>query len=246
MRARELRSNATGPERAMWQLLRRRRLGYKFRRQHPMFGWILDFWCPELALAIEVDGPDHDDPEQAAADEHRDATLADRGVTTLRVPAAKVVDEPAWTRQQIRGVIEQVAAGKAGRQGESGAEPDAGAEPASSGAEPETPNGAGSERLAVDVRSVLSYLNDLAGTAYQPGPETAYLEERLLEGWTPEQCEQAIEAAMGRRGELGELHPRRVFSRRWFNELRRQRAEGRANLDWINEAAVEVGEEVLA
>ncbi len=105
------------------------------------------------------------------------------------------------------------------------AELGAGEEPAS-GAEPDT------EDLD-DVRSVLGYLNDLLGTAYVPGPDSRYLEERLAEGWSLEACEHVIEAAMARRDELGDLQPQRVFSKHWFSELHAQGATGKASRDWL-------------
>ena len=60
--ARTQRKAMTGAERALWQHLRGRAFGgYKFRRQHVLGPYILDFYCPELHLAIEVDGSPHAD-----------------------------------------------------------------------------------------------------------------------------------------------------------------------------------------
>lgn len=57
---RDFRKNPTKAEACLWEILRSKQLeGYKFRRQHPMKGYILDFYCPELKLAIEVDGQIH-------------------------------------------------------------------------------------------------------------------------------------------------------------------------------------------
>lgn len=83
---------------------------------------------------------------------------------------------------------------------------------------PDAESGTGTGADPAHVRSVLGYLNDLAGTAYQPGHDSEYLAERLAEGWTVEKCEQAIEAALASE-ELDDVHPRRVFSRRWFSSL---------------------------
>jgi len=61
-RARELRANATIPERVLWGLLRDRRFaGVKFRRQHPVGPYVVDFYCPSHAFVIELDGRSHDD-----------------------------------------------------------------------------------------------------------------------------------------------------------------------------------------
>jgi very-short-patch-repair endonuclease len=65
-RVRELRCNATDAEHLMWQLLRNRQLdGWKFRRQHPVGKYILDFYCHEAHLAVELDGSQHAELEQA-------------------------------------------------------------------------------------------------------------------------------------------------------------------------------------
>jgi adenine-specific DNA-methyltransferase len=61
-RARALRRNATFPERVLWGLLRDRRLsGVKFRRQHPVGPYVVDFYCPSHRLVVELDGRSHDD-----------------------------------------------------------------------------------------------------------------------------------------------------------------------------------------
>jgi very-short-patch-repair endonuclease len=61
-RARELRANATSPERILWGMLRDRRFaGVKFRRQHPIGPYVVDFYCPSHGLVVELDGMSHDD-----------------------------------------------------------------------------------------------------------------------------------------------------------------------------------------
>jgi very-short-patch-repair endonuclease len=85
-RARKLRKQMSPPEVRLWQCLRRRQLeGLKFRRQHPMGPWILDFFCAERSLAVEVDGWIHERADNPARDARRDAWLADRGVRVFRV-----------------------------------------------------------------------------------------------------------------------------------------------------------------
>jgi very-short-patch-repair endonuclease len=78
------------PEVMLWQALRQRPGGFKFRRQCPQAGYSLDFACLEARLAIEVDGDVHDFEEQAARDEQRDRILAEAGFATLRIAAAEV------------------------------------------------------------------------------------------------------------------------------------------------------------
>ncbi len=84
-RARELRSNMTVGEKALWQRLRKKQImGYDFDRQKPMDQFIVDFYCKALALAIEVDGSVHDSPEAKLRDQERQARLEQLGVRFLR------------------------------------------------------------------------------------------------------------------------------------------------------------------
>jgi very-short-patch-repair endonuclease len=92
-RARMFRQSPTSAEAALWGDLRRRAVGgFRFRRQHIIAGYIVDFYCPGLRLAIEVDGGVHD--TQRELDERRTRHLAQLGVTVLRVPNARVFSEP--------------------------------------------------------------------------------------------------------------------------------------------------------
>ena len=81
--ARSLRRHSTPAEAKLWEALRGRRLaGYKFRRQHPVGRFILDFYCPELKLAIEVDGEIHE--YQPDYDKARTAQIEAWGDRVLR------------------------------------------------------------------------------------------------------------------------------------------------------------------
>jgi very-short-patch-repair endonuclease len=82
---RELRRRSTASEVALWRLLRAHRFaGIKFRRQHPVGSYVLDFYCPQHRLAIELDGGQHFQPAGQASDEHRTRYLASRGIKVLR------------------------------------------------------------------------------------------------------------------------------------------------------------------
>ena len=82
--AANLRSNATRPEQALWYRLRRSRLaGLKFRRQHVVGPYIVDFYCPARRLAVEVDGESH--VGRGEEDAERDAFLRSQGMTVLHV-----------------------------------------------------------------------------------------------------------------------------------------------------------------
>jgi very-short-patch-repair endonuclease len=83
--ARNLRQSSTDAEQLLWRLLRNRGLtGHKFRRQHPVPPYILDFYCDSKKLAIELDGGQHNTDEARAHDEIRSNFLTERGITVLR------------------------------------------------------------------------------------------------------------------------------------------------------------------
>ena len=63
-RRRELRSQGTTTEKILWNVLRDNRTGYKFKRQHSIGGYILDFYCAEKHLIIEIDGGIHNSKDQ--------------------------------------------------------------------------------------------------------------------------------------------------------------------------------------
>ena len=83
--SRRLRREMTDGEARLWQFLRGRRLdGLRFRRQHAFGSFILDFYCPECRLAIELDGAVHADPDQHQHDIERQAALEAEGIAVLR------------------------------------------------------------------------------------------------------------------------------------------------------------------
>ncbi|WLT40533.1 endonuclease domain-containing protein (plasmid) [Synechocystis sp. B12] len=82
-RAKELRKNQTPSEQILWECLRDRRLGgAKFRRQHNIGSYIVDFYCHDARLVVEVDGPIHD--RQQERDENRDRWLMQQGLQVVR------------------------------------------------------------------------------------------------------------------------------------------------------------------
>ena len=91
-RARDLRRRLTLPEVLLWQALRGRKLGgARFRRQHPVGPYILDFYCEAARLAVEVDGDCHNDPDRMAHDARRTEWLARSGIGVHRIPAREVL-----------------------------------------------------------------------------------------------------------------------------------------------------------
>jgi very-short-patch-repair endonuclease len=88
--ARNLRANATEAEAKLWYYLRNRQMrGFHFRRQHPLGSYILDFYCAEKNLVIEVDGSQHFETQHAARDAQRSAHLEELGLTVLRFDNAR-------------------------------------------------------------------------------------------------------------------------------------------------------------
>jgi very-short-patch-repair endonuclease len=83
--ARQFRKKETWAEKLVWRWLRARRFnGYKFRRQHPIGNYYLDFFCEEAELAIELDGSQHGYPDKQNHDAEREKFLKSRGIKTLR------------------------------------------------------------------------------------------------------------------------------------------------------------------
>jgi very-short-patch-repair endonuclease len=104
--ARKLRQTATDAEQLLWQLLRNRQVNHaKFRRQHPMGQYILDFYCHPLKLAIELDGSQHNEPEQQQYDEQRTLWLNQQGIQVLRFWNNQVLLETEAVMDVIYGAV---------------------------------------------------------------------------------------------------------------------------------------------
>ena len=100
----------TKPERLLWSKLSRDQIGFQFRRQDPFGPYILDFYCPELFVAIEIDGEIHQ--LKRAKDEIRDTYLMTHRVTVLRFSAKSVLKSPESVAQQIKNYLEELAASR--------------------------------------------------------------------------------------------------------------------------------------
>jgi very-short-patch-repair endonuclease len=100
-RARALRKKMTLPEVVLWQHLRQRPDKLKFRRQHPAGPYVLDFYCEEARLCIEIDGVAHDFGDVPAADARRDRWLAESGIRTIRFAATDVL-------KNLEGVLQLI------------------------------------------------------------------------------------------------------------------------------------------
>jgi very-short-patch-repair endonuclease len=111
--ARRLRRNLSPPEARLWNRLRTRSPGTPvFRRQHPIGRYVLDFYCAEARLAVEIDGLSHDLGDRPQRDANRDAWLKARGLTVMRVAASEAMrnaDEAADAI--VRMATEMIRAG---------------------------------------------------------------------------------------------------------------------------------------
>ena len=100
--ARELRQVETETEKIMWESLRGKRLnGLKFRRQHPYEHYVLDFFCVEHQLAVELDGSVHDVLDQVAYDEERTRFLNEHGLRVIRFRNEEVKKNLSKVLQKI-------------------------------------------------------------------------------------------------------------------------------------------------
>lgn len=89
------------PEKKLWALLRNQKMGVKFRRQHGIGHYIVDFYCVELKLVIEVDGDSHFSEEAKMYDTIRDDFISSLGITTIRVKNDEVM-------KNIEGIFEKI------------------------------------------------------------------------------------------------------------------------------------------
>jgi very-short-patch-repair endonuclease len=109
-RCRILRRQATYPEQLLWRLLRNRQLnGYKFRRQHVLGRFVLDFYCDQAKLVVEIDGGGHGEHDQMGRDAHRSAELQAQGIRVLRFWNYEVMEQTAEVLEAILRVLEERA-----------------------------------------------------------------------------------------------------------------------------------------
>jgi very-short-patch-repair endonuclease len=100
--ARDLRQHMTDAEQRLWHCLRGKQLdGFRFRKQHPITRFVLDFYCPEVRLAIEIDGSQHNTALARASDEECTRFLKARGIRVLRCWNHEVL-------QDLPGVLERI------------------------------------------------------------------------------------------------------------------------------------------
>ena len=114
-RARELRRNMTETEKFVWYRIRREKLGgYKFRRQHPVGPYIVDFVCLERKLVLELDGGQH--AEQVEYDQKRTAWLESRGFRVFRLWNVEVPSEWEAAADRLWQLLEEFVPPVSGEQ----------------------------------------------------------------------------------------------------------------------------------
>ncbi|WP_242926448.1 endonuclease domain-containing protein [Pontibacter vulgaris] len=104
-----LRSNLTPAEEELWRLLRKHKVGgRKFRRQHSIGSYIVDFYCASEKLVIEVDDSVHDTIEAIGNDQIRDENLQLLGYKVIRIRNSEVFDKPEMVLQKISAAFKTI------------------------------------------------------------------------------------------------------------------------------------------
>lgn len=95
----------TKAEEILWQELRRKKLGVRFLRQFSVDAYVLDFYCPELKLAIEVDGVTHGTDDEIEYDKYREETIMNLDIKFLRFTNAEVYNNIEKVLGRIKNTI---------------------------------------------------------------------------------------------------------------------------------------------
>ena len=104
-RRKNLRNNLTPQEITLWLYLKDSKLGFKFRRQHSIGSYILDFYCPTKKLAVEIDGSQHFEKDAKAYDEKRTEYLVSKGIQILRFTNAEINTNISGVLLKIKSVL---------------------------------------------------------------------------------------------------------------------------------------------
>ncbi len=105
--ARYLRKNSTKTEVLLWKKIKGRALGVQFHRQVPILSYIVDFYCHEIGLAIEIDGKIHD--HSFLYDAKRQGNLEKQGVNFLRFSNQNILQEMNMVLEQIKRQIKELS-----------------------------------------------------------------------------------------------------------------------------------------
>ncbi len=91
----------TLPEVLLWRLLKPKPMGIKFRNQHPLGDYVVDFYCHAAKAVFEIDGKSHDMGDQPEFDVKRTAELTVLGVEVIRIPAIEVLRDPVAVAESM-------------------------------------------------------------------------------------------------------------------------------------------------
>jgi very-short-patch-repair endonuclease len=106
-RRRYLRNNMTCSEKLVWMFLRRQQLNERFLRQYSVDNYIIDFYCPKLKLAIEIDGDIHDLKRQKMHDKIRQEYLERLGIKFVRIKNEDLLNNPNKAFERIENKIKE-------------------------------------------------------------------------------------------------------------------------------------------
>jgi cyclase len=107
-RAEELRKNQTADEKLLWLHLKRNKLGVRFKRQHPIWMYIADFYCHELKLVIEVDGSIHNVKEVMENDMIRQEDIISFGIRIIRFTNKEIKTDIVSVINRIQAIINEL------------------------------------------------------------------------------------------------------------------------------------------
>ncbi len=106
--ARELRKNSTLSEILLWKEIKEKKLGIEFHRQVPIKNYIVDFFCHELYLAIEIDGSSHDSESAIVLDKKRQKEIEELGIQFIRIDDLDIKKDLDSTLQYLQHIINKL------------------------------------------------------------------------------------------------------------------------------------------
>ena len=104
-RRRQLRNNMTYSEKIVWMFLRKNQMKVRFLRQYSVDNYVIDFYCPQLKLAVEIDGDIHDLPEQKEYDIERQKHIEQFGIKFIRIKNEELFGNPNKAFDKIENYI---------------------------------------------------------------------------------------------------------------------------------------------
>ena len=110
--AKALRNRETFAEKLLWSRLRNNKLGYHFRRQHPLSRYVVDFYCHTLKLVIEVDGSIHSDPIVIIEDKNKEESIVSYGLEVIRYTNNAIIKDVDAVLQEIKNKITLIEKGR--------------------------------------------------------------------------------------------------------------------------------------